>query len=64
VNKGKKRRALATKEEVERFDKEDERGVKRKRAGLGNRKESRKAWNLEAGVKISWVKLWGHDVIC
>jgi hypothetical protein len=53
VNKGKKRRALATKEEVDRFDRDDERGAKRKRAGLVNRKESRKAWNLEAGVKIS-----------
>ena len=53
MNKGKKRRALATKEEVEKLDKDDERGLKRKRIGLGNRKENRKAWDLEAGVKIS-----------
>lgn len=55
VEKGKKRRALATKEELERWDRDEARGTKRKRAGLKDRKETRKAWNIEAGVKVQYV---------
>jgi hypothetical protein len=52
IQKGNRKRALASKSELERWEKEKEVGEKRKRTGLSDRKSSRKIWGLQAGSSI------------